>query len=339
MFGFNYIKFDPMNYVIHYKNGKIIKEGRGLSFYYFRRNSTIVAIPQNSQDVPFYFKDITKDYQNVSVQGQITFIIKEPTIINKQLDFTVNNNKTYLSDDIEKLTQRMIVEAQTSISAFVHNCSIKEVLSHFTEIEEKLFKGLNESHVVSSLGIEVLSVSVLGISADPEMARAMEAKTRESLQQEADKAIYDRRNFAVEQERKIKESELNTDIAIEEKQKQIVEKKMETDLAKQENDSKLESLKMESELLIEEKNKSLVKMKADNQREEANAKGYELESMMKAYKDVDWRVINAMNTDGSDAKNNIALAFRELASNQSKIGNLNISPDLINSLLQKENDV
>ena len=50
-------------------------------------------------------------------------------------------------------------------------------------------------------------------------------------------------------------------------------------------------------------------------------------------------MINAMNTDGSDAKNNIALAFRELASNQSKIGNLNISPDLINTLLQKENDV
>ena len=339
MLGINYIKFDPMNYIIHYRNGKIVKEGKGLSFYYFRKNSSIVAIPQNSKDAPFYFKDITKDYQNVSIQGQITYRIQEPKVINKQLDFTVNSNKVYVSDDFEKLTQRLVVEAQTSISAFVHKCTIKEVLSKFSEIENKLFDGLNESKVITSLGIDVMRVSVLGISADPEMARALEAETRESLQQEADKAIYDRRNFAVEQERKIKESELNTDIAIEEKQKQIVEKKMETDLAQQDNDSRLESLKMESQLKIEEKNKSLVKMKADNQREEANAKGYELESIMKAYKDIDWRIISALNRDGDDARNNIALAFRELATNQNKIGNLNITPDLISSLINKDNEV
>ena len=65
------------------------------------------------------------------------------------------------------------------------------------------------------------------------MARALEAQTRESLQKEADQAVYERRNFAVEQERIIKESELNTEIAVEEKQKQIVEKKMETDVVKQ----------------------------------------------------------------------------------------------------------
>lgn len=336
MLGFNYIKFDPMNYVIHYRNGKIVKEGKGLSFFYFNRNSSIVAIPQNSRDIPFIFKDITKDYQRVSVQGQITYCITEPLQINKQLDFTVNNDKVYLSDDYEKLTQRLVNEAQTSISAFVHGCTIKEVLSKFTEIEKKLFEGLSNSKVITSLGIEIMSVSVLGISADPEMARALEAETRESLQQEADKAIYDRRNFAVEQERKIKESELNTEIAIEEKQKQIVEKKMETDLVQQENDSRLKSLEMESELQIQEMNKKLVKMKADNQREEADAKGYELDAIMKTYKDIDWRILNALNTDGASARNNIALAFRELATNPSKIGNLNISPDLINSLLQKE---
>ena len=68
---------------------------------------------------------------------------------------------------------------------------------------------------------------MLNISADPEMQRALEAKTREALQKDADQAIFDRRNFAVEQERKIKESELNTEIALEEKQKQIVQKQME----------------------------------------------------------------------------------------------------------------
>lgn len=336
MFGINYIKFDPMNYVIHYRNGKIVKEGKGLSFFYFSQNSSIVSIPQNSKDIPFVFQDTTKDYQNVTVQGQITYYINEPHQINKQLDFTVNNDKTYLSDDYEKLTQRLVNEAQTSISSFVHNCSIKEVLSKFSEVESKLLEGLLGSKVITSLGIEVMSVSVLGISAAPEMTRALEAETREALQQEADKAIYDRRNFAVEQEWKIKESELNTEIAIEEKQKQIVEQKMETELVQHENDSRLKSLEMESQLQIEEMNKGLVKLKSANQREESDAKGYQLEAIMNAYKNVDWKVLNALNADGGNAKNNIALAFRELATNSSKIGNLNITPDLLDSLLDKD---
>ena len=335
MLGINYIKFDPMDYVIHYRNGKIVKEGKGLSFFYFNQNSSIVSIPQNSKDIPFVFSDMTKDYQKVTVQGQITYCIDDPFQINKQLDFTVNKNKIYVSDDIEKLTQRLVNEAQTSISTFVHQCTLKEVLSKFTEVESELLEGLKNSAVISSLGIEIMSVSVLGISADPETMRALEAQTREALQQEADRAIYDRRNFAVEQERIIKESELNTEIAIEEKQKQIVEKKMETDLTRHGNKSRLKSMEMESQLQIEEMNKDLVKLKAENQREAADAKGYQLEVVLKAYKDMDWRILNALNSNG-DPKNNIALAFRELASNPTKIGNLNISPDLINALLQKD---
>ena len=54
------------------------------------------------------------------------------------------------------------------------------------------------------------------------------------------KLFYERRNFAVEQERKIKESELNTEIAVEEKQKQIDEKRMEADVQREENNKILE---------------------------------------------------------------------------------------------------
>lgn len=35
MFGINHIKFDSMTYVLHFKNGVIRREGRGLSFFIF----------------------------------------------------------------------------------------------------------------------------------------------------------------------------------------------------------------------------------------------------------------------------------------------------------------
>ena len=41
----------------------------------------------------------------------------------------------------------------------------------------------------------------------------------------------------------------------------------------------------------------------------------------------------ALKTDGGDAELMIATAFRELAENAEKIGELNVTPDLLRSLL------
>ena len=51
MFGIKFIKFDSMTYVIHYKNGEIKREGKGLSFYYYSPKSSITAIPLGSKDI------------------------------------------------------------------------------------------------------------------------------------------------------------------------------------------------------------------------------------------------------------------------------------------------
>ena len=71
MFGIKFIQFDSMTYVVHFKYGKIKREGRGLSFYYFAPNSSISAIPLGSRDIQFIFNETTRDFQTVSIQGQI----------------------------------------------------------------------------------------------------------------------------------------------------------------------------------------------------------------------------------------------------------------------------
>ena len=333
MFGFNYIKFDSMDYVIQYRNGKVRRKGNGLSFFYFTANSSLVSIPVKNIDLPFIFEEITSDFQDITVQGQLTFKIVDPDLLSKQMDFTVDKTRRHVTEDMEKLRQRLVNEAQASITSYVNSIRVTEVLSKQTEIGQELNKGLTNNQLIKGLGIEVLGINILSVKATPETARALEAKTREAIQQEADEAIYGRRNFAVEQERKIKESELNTEIAVEEKNKQIVEKKMETDLVKRENDRKLKEIEMEAAIAVEEKNKDLVEMKTTNDKKEADAQAYLLEAVMSVYKSVDWKVLSALQGHDSNAASNIALAFRELAANSNKIGTLNITPDLLDSLL------
>ena len=334
MLGINYIKFDSMNYVIHYKGGKIKKEGRGLSFFYFSPNSSIVSIPIQSNDFQFVFNETTKDYQEVTLQGQITYKIENPKQLAEILDFTVDKKKQYLKNDYEKIQQRIINEAQTASASIIQNLSLKEALRKFEAIESEIYSNVQKSKTVKMLGLEILSVNVLGVTPNPELARALEAQTRESLQKEADQAIYERRNFAVEQERMIKESELNTEIAVEEKQKQISEKKMETDVVKQQNHQKLKEMEMTSNIALEDQKKALITIQETNEKKEADIKEYVLNASLKPYKALDWKTLMAISNAGNNPENNIALAFRELAENADKIGNLNISPELLGAIIK-----
>jgi regulator of protease activity HflC (stomatin/prohibitin superfamily) len=335
MFGINYISFDAMTHVIHYKNGRVVQEGRGLAFFYFAPSSSIAAIPLGSNDLPFIFAESTRDHQSITIQGQVSYKVGDPKQLAELLDFTVDGRGLYKKNDLEKLNQRIVNEAQTATASYIHGIGLKDAIRSAKAIEEQIELGIKGSKAITSLGVEVLAVNVLAVKASPEMARALETETRERLQQEADQAIFERRNFAVEQERKIKESELNTEIAVEEKRKQIAEKVMESDVQKAENDRKLRELKVQADIAVEDQRKLLIDQKSANERKEADAQGYVLETTLKPYKEMDWRTLMALRGD-QDARSNIAMAFRELAENAGKVGTLNISPDLLESLLGKE---
>ncbi len=338
MLGIKHIKFDSMTYVIHFKKGKVKREGRGLSFFYFLPSSSIAAIPMGSNDLPFVFNESTDDYQTITIQGQISYKINSPKTLADILDFTVNDAGQYKKNDIENLNQRIINIAQTATSSYIQNIKLKESIRSAKAIEEQILEGLVSSAAIKMLGVEILGANILAVTATPEMARALETETREKLQQEADQAIYERRNFAVEQERKIKESELNTEIAVEEKLRQIAEKKMESNVQKAENDKTLREMKVEADISVENQRIKLIEQKTTNDKKEAEAQGYVINTTLQPYKDIDWKILTALNNN-PDPKFNISLAFRQLAENADKIGNLNISPDLLDSILNDKKTV
>ena len=334
MFGLKYIKFDSMTYVIQYKNGQIVNEGRGLSFFYFAPNTSITAIPLGSIDVNFIFSETTSDFQEVTIQGQITYKIKDPKQLADLLDFSVNEHGQLKSNDHEKLNNRIINEAKTATLSHIRKLNLTAAINSSDQLEKIIAAGLNTSNTIASLGIEPLSVNILAIKANPETSRALEAKAREELLKQADLAIYERRNFSVEQERKIRQSELNTEIAIVEKKKEIAEKQMEREVAEAQNERHIREMKVEADIAVETKRQDLIKMQVENEKQASDAKGYAIESMIKPYRSLDWKLLSALTNKSSDAGNNIALAFRELAENAGKIGTLNISPDLLDTLLK-----
>lgn len=315
MLGFRYLKATPTTHVLHYRTGRLVHDGVGLSFFYFAPTAVIAQVPVSSRDVPFVFNEVTADFQDVTIQGDLTCRIRDPKRVAALLDFTVDANGRYRSEDPSKLNDRLIHAAQILARSFTQKRSLKEVLVNSDSLVAEVLEGLKSSEGVSMLGVEVLGLSIIGIKAAPEMTKALQTDAREELLRRADEAIYARRNSAVELERTIKENELNTEIAVEQKKRQVRESQMAAEIA------------------VEQQRTTLVAARVDNERKEAEARAEALKAILEPIKSVDWRTLIAANA-GIDSKLMISMAFQELAQNAGKIGELNVSPDLLSTLLR-----
>ncbi len=141
----------------------------------------------------------------------------------------------------------------------------------------------------------------------------------------------------MEQERAIKENELNTEIAVEDKKRQIRETKMEAEKAVQQKKRELSEAEMATKTALEEQNKALVELRAANAKKEADVKAYAISAAMRAFSSTDPKTLQALTSVGLDSGQLVALAFKELAESAEKIGQLNISPDLLRELMGRDN--
>ena len=336
MFGLRFIKIPPTTHVLQFSGGKIAREGAGISFFYFSPLASLVAVPVGSTDIPFIFEEQTADYQTVSLQGQITYRIADPKKLAALMDFTLTaNGSGYDSEDPEKLPQRVINLVHVLARAEIEKLPLRQALRASEALVKAIRSQLGTLPELSALGLEVLGLSLLAIKPTPETARALEAETRELLLREADDATYARRNAAVEQERAIKENELETEIAVENKKRLIRETQMDAERAVQEKQAQLERARMESNIGLEDERKKLVALAAENARAESDARGYGIATTMKALASADPSVLQALTTSSMKPEQLIAFAFQELAGKADKIGQLNISPDLLRELMDK----
>ncbi|MGH2524328.1 MAG: SPFH domain-containing protein, partial [Anaerolineales bacterium] len=119
--------------------------------------------------------------------------------------------------------QRIINVIQAHLRAELAKLALEEALRGAAEIGAHVLAKVKTDLTLAAMGVECLDLFFSAVKPTPEMAKALEAEYREGLQQRADQAIYARRAAAVEQERRIKENELNTQVMLEQRRQELVD--------------------------------------------------------------------------------------------------------------------
>lgn len=334
MLGIKFIKTQPTVHLMQFRKGTIVREGAGLSFFYYAPSSTLVAVPVASQDSGFMLELVTSDFQSVTVQGQVSFRVSSPQRIAALMDFSLlPNGKGYASQDPQLLPERVAMQAKVIVQQAVQALDLKAALKASATIAHATQQQLGSQTEVAALGLEILGVAIVAIKPVPDIARALEATARESNLKAADDAIYLRRMASVQNERAIRQNELDTEIAVEQKKRQIQETQMEAKAAIMRRQNELRGEQMTADIELEQRRKDLVLGQADNIRQLAEAEAHKVSSLMGAFDKVDARVVQALAATGMQPGQLIAQAFGSIAQNAERIGQLNVSPELLNSLM------
>lgn len=332
MFGFRYVKASPSQYLLQYRNGQIVREGAGQSFFYFAPRSTLVSVPLAAVEVPFMFEEVTRDYQSVTLQGQVTYRVADARQLAARQDFSLRADGSYVADDPERLPLRVLNAVKAQFRNLLQQHDLQQVLQGTERLSTVARDALARSPSLTILGIEVSDLGLLAAKPTPDTARALESSIREQILKQADDATYERRNAAIEQERRIRENELHSELVIEQRKREVRETQVESERSLLEKRQQMQVQELAGKVNLEQQNAALVQLLDENGRREADTRAYGMKVLVDAMAGLDARSLQALLVGQASPETLMALGFQTLADNAAKIGEFNFSPDLLRQL-------
>ena len=220
-----HLRADQTAHVLHFRGERLVHSGRGLSIWLWPLSDNISEIPIDDRDLVVAVHGRTADYQDVAVQGVVTYRAIAPERLATRVDFAVDfATGRYVREPIARLEALLSQLAQEEVLRYLARTPIHDVLTDgVARLREAIDAALAGAPQLPEFGLAVTAVRITAIRPNPDLEKAIEAPMRERIKQESDEAAFGRRALAVEKERAIAENEMQNRIEIAKREEQLVE--------------------------------------------------------------------------------------------------------------------
>lgn len=316
---FRHLRADASSHVLLFQGAKVKRSGRGLSFWFRPFSVSLAEVPVDDREVALTIHGRSADFQDVVVQGSLTYRVTDPPLTATRVDFAIDLWRgTHLRQPLEKLASILTQLAQEAALSYVQAAPLRDlVLRGHEGVRAAIEAGFVSGLMLEDLGLSLVAVRVASIKPSTDVERALEAPTRERIQEEADEATFRRRAQAVDKERAIAENELQNQIELARREQQLIEQRGQN--ARKEAGEKAEAARIDAEA------------KAERTRIHSDAEAGGIRAVDGAHMSLERERMEAYK--GLPSAVLATLAARELAGKLPAIEHLNITPDLIGSLL------
>jgi regulator of protease activity HflC (stomatin/prohibitin superfamily) len=329
---FRHLRAEPNQFILHYRNGKLVRRGAGISYWFNPLSAAVAQVPVEDCETTFVLKERSVDFQELTVQCTLTYRFADPERAAARVNFTVSlQNGAWTEQPLERLANLWSQKAQQPARGYITNATLVEALrSGADQIRSGVEAALRSDPEIAAMGLNLVSVLVSRIAPTAELEKALQTPTREALQQKADEAVFSRRALAVEKERAIKENELATQIELARRQEQLIRQQGSNQLLEIRQQAETEKARVEAEAERQQIAADAAALStAKRARGEAEARRFVAQADAEAE---ERRVALWRETP---AKVALGLALQGFAGKVQNIQHLNLSPDLLGSALQQ----
>ncbi|HEV2544888.1 MAG TPA: SPFH domain-containing protein [Methylobacterium sp.] len=206
------LRSEASHYVVRYRNGRPRQSGRGLVFWFRPETASISELPMDDREMTLFVRGRSGDFQTVAVQGSIGWHVADPERLASRIDFSLDLRTGRLQGEpVERIEARIAGLANQTVLQFLGQAPVRALLDAGPEsLRGQLQAALAAEPSLAEIGVAVVSVRLTNLAPSSELERALQTPTYEALQQKADEATFARRALAVEKERAIAENELAT---------------------------------------------------------------------------------------------------------------------------------
>ena len=311
----------PTAYVQHLRHGSVIHAGTGLSFWFMPLNAVLSEVPVDDRELPFLVHARTSDFQDLAVQATVIYRVEQPALATTRIDFAIDPlHGHWRAAPLEQIAGMLTEAAQQQALGLLSTMTLAVALAEgVTSVRERIEAGLTADPRLAETGIKVIGARVVALRPEPEVERALQTPAREGVQQEADKATFERRALAVERERAISENEMQSQIELARREEQLVTQRGTN--ARRDAEEKAAAGQIDTQAEAA-RNQRLAEARAEGIRVVGDAEGSAEAARLGAYRDLQEGVL-------------LGIALRELAGNLPKISNVILTPDLIAPVLAR----
>jgi len=221
----SHLRATATSHIVMMKGGKVRRSGAGVAFWFRPLTASLSEVPVDNRDMSLLFHTRTADFQDAAVTATVSYRIAQPELAAQRVDFSVHpRTGVWQADPLAILNQLVSESAQQHATATLATLSLADALaSGIVTVRDAVAEGLAADQRIAATGVEVIGVRVLAIKPEADVERALQTPAREAVQQEADRATYERRALAVERERAISQNELQSQIELAVRQKELLE--------------------------------------------------------------------------------------------------------------------
>ncbi|MFD6287259.1 SPFH domain-containing protein [Streptomyces sp. NPDC060205] len=225
--GWRHLRGAPTAHIRHHRGAELLHDGPGLSFWYRALSAALSEVPVDDRELAMTFHARTSDFQDIAVQATVTYRVSDPALAAARLDFSIDpDTGVWRGAPLEQLGTLLTESAQQhALDVLARTTLASALVDGVASVRERVAAGLGTEPRLPATGIEVVAVRVVALRPEPEVERALRTPAREQIQQEADRATYERRAVAVERERTIAENELASQIELARREEQLVEQR------------------------------------------------------------------------------------------------------------------